>query len=290
MQQDIMVKPVELDDLREKIDGIDAEIVALLTKRVEYVHEVGERKKAASTPQSSFVRPGRESGMVRALLEQIGDAYPKAAIAQMWRMIISSSLQSEKPFKVVALSSQRHNASFWLAREYLGSFTPLTGYPMSSQVIREVASHNAEIGVLPLPRDEHDEFQDEWWIQLASGENLPRVFACIPFVCDALGTQAVAIGYAPLEKTGQDSSLLMVDVDESVSKDRIVRTFTEKQIPVTIRGLKKNIHKPGARHILLTAGAFITENDPVIEAIVHEIGVQAIRIKSLGCFATPISA
>ncbi|MCD6034401.1 MAG: pheA [Rickettsiales bacterium] len=279
-----------LDDLRQKIDAIDQNIIRLLLERVEHVKEVGERKKASNPEGASFLRPGREATMSRKLAAAVKGHYPATAIVQMWRMIISASLGMETSLKIAAFAAKEHPASFWLAHEYFGAFTPVMPCPTSSQVIREVANYSASVGALPLPTDEHDPCQDEWWIQLAAGENLPRVFAHIPFVEDPLHLQAVAIGHVTPEQTGDDTTLLVIDVNESVSKDRIIRTFADNGTDIKVRAMKKSPHKVGARNFLVSAKGFMPQGHATLEGVASTIGAQAIRITVLGIYATPIAA
>jgi monofunctional chorismate mutase len=53
-----------MDDLRSQIDGIDAQIVRLLAKRMDLVKEVGELKKASDQP---IVDENREEALRETL-------------------------------------------------------------------------------------------------------------------------------------------------------------------------------------------------------------------------------
>ena len=75
-----------LDELRDKIDGIDAQLVELLKQRAACVHEVGEIKHASGAP--TFV-PERESALIEKILKLNAGALPEKSVLSIWRQIVS---------------------------------------------------------------------------------------------------------------------------------------------------------------------------------------------------------
>ena len=77
-----------LQQHRNAIDAIDTQIIALLKERCGVVQQVGHLKEAHKVA-GSFIRPGREAIMLRAILESTtGQALPAQAIAAIWRIIM----------------------------------------------------------------------------------------------------------------------------------------------------------------------------------------------------------
>src|SRR5437870_3902715 len=68
--------------MREAIDRVDAEILALLGRRGRLVKEVGDRKRASG---EDFHRPAREREVLARLSAENRGPYPDAAIEAIWR-------------------------------------------------------------------------------------------------------------------------------------------------------------------------------------------------------------
>src|SRR4051794_34068349 len=90
---------MSLEDLREQIDGVDAEIVALLNRRAELSLEVGKRK--SGNANARYFAPERERDIMKRLLTLRGDgALPKDALEAIYREIISSSIALQRPMTI----------------------------------------------------------------------------------------------------------------------------------------------------------------------------------------------
>ena len=64
--------PEQLQDIRQRIDQIDRELVALLAKRFALTHEVGLLKAALSLPPSDAVREAEKLQQIKGLCESGG--------------------------------------------------------------------------------------------------------------------------------------------------------------------------------------------------------------------------
>lgn len=286
MQQNIkkMTQKETLDDLREQIDSIDDKIIQLLLDRVEIVKEVGERKNQSSvTP--SFIRAGREAAMVRNLVNKAKGVYEPEAITTIWRMIISSSLQMEQDMPIAAFSIEQDKQCLWLAREYFGAFSDLSTCPTTSQIIREVISGKVAVGVLPMPLSEAD---DQWWVAMAHNEKRPAVFAVLPFVESTHEKAALAIADVQPERTGDDITLLTIEVDDMVSKDRVVKTFADLGVEARVKALVNKPQIQGARYLLVEVDTFLQENSGELQRFIDAIGKKSVKATVLGSYASPI--
>lgn len=194
-----------LDDLRASIDGVDREIISLLKKRADYVKEVGIRKSSVAGSRA-FIRAGREAKMLRNLTKSMTGLYNSYAIANIWRNIISSSLDMERKLKISAYAGDDGDYCYWLAREY---FASLSVNRSSSDLVDSIINKQADVAVVPNPEN-HD-----WWWQLFShGADRPKVFAHVPFLervdCNY---SAFAIANVEPEETGEDVSLFVLEGD-----------------------------------------------------------------------------
>jgi chorismate mutase len=91
----------QLATIRQKIDQIDAELLALIKDRMALSAEVSRAKGS----DEAIFRPGREAEMFARLAEQKG-TLPFEFVGGLWRVIISASIALQKPdFSVVSTQS-----------------------------------------------------------------------------------------------------------------------------------------------------------------------------------------
>src|SRR5690606_4523874 len=97
----------ELTGFRKEIDAIDDEIIRLLIKRTSVVSNVGEFKRKHH-PGQCPIRPGREARMLRRVMEKIAPSpFSPAAVAAMWRLLISGSTCVEYPLQVSVFTPEQ---------------------------------------------------------------------------------------------------------------------------------------------------------------------------------------
>lgn len=107
-----------LTDLRQKIDFIDQQLLALLADRQQLSRAVVRQKTAGS----NIFRPDREVSLLRNLMDQRGEVSPKLIIG-IWRQIISASIAEQKPDYMIAHSAnaaslaQMHGAGYMQLRQ-----------------------------------------------------------------------------------------------------------------------------------------------------------------------------
>ena len=88
---------MNLDELRQGIDAVDAQLVELLKQRAAYVHQVGELKKASGAP--TFV-PERENALISKLLKLNDGVLPEKSLLSIWRQIVSCSFHLEGNMRI----------------------------------------------------------------------------------------------------------------------------------------------------------------------------------------------
>jgi|GEM_PF-2823817 len=111
----------KLQKIRESIDSVDNKIIELLEERMGYVKQVAELK--ADNPNISYIRADREVDMLKKLLD-IESNLPPQIIIQIWRLIISMSLQEERSFSIIANCEEAKQEYLKrLVREYFSSLT-----------------------------------------------------------------------------------------------------------------------------------------------------------------------
>ena len=138
--------PPALSALREQIDALDRELLALLNRRAGLALDVGELKKHEG---SVVFRPEREAQVIDGL--KAGNAGPlkNDSVAPIWREIMSACRALETPTRVAFLGP----AGTFSEEAALGFFgTSIVRVPCASfdEVIRATTAGAADFGVVPV--------------------------------------------------------------------------------------------------------------------------------------------
>ena len=135
-----------LNEIRKKIDAIDAKLLQLLNDRADLVHEVGllKRKEGAE-----IYAPEREEQLLRSLAKRNKGRLPEEAIRAIYREIMSASLALEKDLTIAyfgPVATNTHQA----ARSKFGASVKYTPQVSIADVFDVVARGNADYGVVPI--------------------------------------------------------------------------------------------------------------------------------------------
>lgn len=106
-----------LNKLREEIDRLDDQLVALLNARAAVACQVGETKHLEGLP---VYVPERESSLLQRLAGLSTGPLPESGLRAIYREIISASRALENPPPVLCLADS-DGTSWWVARDRLGS-------------------------------------------------------------------------------------------------------------------------------------------------------------------------
>ena len=269
-----------LSDLRNKIDDIDTQIVNLLKERISVVDKVGEyKRKSGSSP--SFIRSGREASMARNLIERLGDEYPASAILSIWRNIISSSLVAEQGLNIDILSIDGSKSQgYWLAREYFGSFCPINISTNIDDILENIKNKDGAVAIFPSP----DTNKECWWKEWLNRDDMPSIFAMIPFISDN-SDRYLAAAYLIAEPSELDVSLVAIRISKDLDVEYVVRHFARDNI---ITEVVSEYLEDNSKCLLLKYNGFISSNDRILENIANNIGNNTI-IKVIGSYASQIN-
>jgi len=136
----------ELLALREQIDAVDRELLALLNRRASLALAVGEIKKREG---SVVFRPEREAQVIDGLKAVNPGPLGTGSIAPIWREIMSACRALETPTRVAYLGP----AGTFSEQAALGYFgSSLTKLPCASidEVFRTTTAGAADFGVVPV--------------------------------------------------------------------------------------------------------------------------------------------
>jgi chorismate mutase/prephenate dehydratase len=140
--------PVDLADIRDRIDSVDAQIHALLNERARWAQRVGI-SKAASGKAVDFYRPEREADVLRKALERNEGPLRDEEIARLFREIMSACLAQQEPLKVAFLGPEGTFTQAAVIKHFGSSVRAL---PLSAidEVFHEVEGGIADFGVVPI--------------------------------------------------------------------------------------------------------------------------------------------
>jgi len=144
-----MNEAVELKKLRDTLDSIDDEVLTLLNKRMETVHQVGVVKAQSG---GAIYRPEREKSIIDRLYKQSLDSngsLNKAAIEALFLEIFAISRNLELPENIAYLGPEgsfTHQA----AESRFGAMSAYLPIGSIKGVFREVANGKAKFGVIPI--------------------------------------------------------------------------------------------------------------------------------------------
>lgn len=147
----------ELEELRRQIDAVDVQLQELLNRRAGFAQRVAEVKLKefeaqngrADISQVMFYRPEREAQVLRSVMERNAGPLPAAAVAHIFREIMSACLALEKPMEVAYFGpagSFTHAAGL----KHFGHSVIALPQPGIANVFAQVASGQCNFGVVPV--------------------------------------------------------------------------------------------------------------------------------------------
>src|SRR5215471_5475149 len=135
----------ELASLRDQIDALDDQMLALLDRRAEVVRRVGELKRSRS---ESFHVPQRERAVLARLTAAARGAFPREAVRPVFREIMSACLSLESPL-VVSYPGPEATFSHLAGKTRFGLSALYRPAASLGEVFREVG-RGADYGVVPV--------------------------------------------------------------------------------------------------------------------------------------------
>ena len=96
-----------LDEIRKRIDAVDAEVQRLISERAALAQEVAQIKQAEQADEEVvFYRPEREAQVLRKVLARNQGPLPGEEMARLFREIMSACLALEQPLTVAFLGPE----------------------------------------------------------------------------------------------------------------------------------------------------------------------------------------
>lgn len=136
-----------VDDLRQRIDAIDRELLRLLGERAATAAEVAEAKRAEG--RTSFYDPERERALTDRLIAESRGQLAPSSVRAIWREVIAACLAVQAPLTVAHLGPSG-TFSEMAARRCFGDAAALIPVSTIDSVFHGIAQGTATRGVVPI--------------------------------------------------------------------------------------------------------------------------------------------
>jgi chorismate mutase len=275
-----------LEKLRLEIDAIDGDLHGLIRRRAALVGEI----LSAKPDGGLAMRPGREATVLRRRIAAHDGTFPLAAVYRMWREMMSAFTLMQTPGLRIAVCRPADQPGYWdLARDHFGCLVALQAHESPAQVLAEVRSNPTTIGVVPAPIEADTA---PWWPLLASGEpTLPNVVARLPFLAmpnaRARGISAMVLARIEPEESGDDRSLISLESQSGLSRNRISAALAKAGLPSFTSALDQVVR--GVHHYLLEMPGVIAHGDERLRILEEALELARDRVASIGAYAAPVT-
>ena len=139
-----------LDEIRKRIDAVDAEVQRLISERAALAQEVAQIKQAEQADEEVvFYRPEREAQVLRKVLARNQGPLPGEEMARLFREIMSACLALEQPLTVAFLGPEGTFTQA-AALKHFGHSVRTRPQAAIDEVFREVEAGSAHFGVVPV--------------------------------------------------------------------------------------------------------------------------------------------
>jgi len=135
-----------LDTLRDKIDALDEQILALLNERAGHAITIADIKRGSNSP---YYVPEREKQVFEHLARHNQGPLNDEAIRAIYREIISAIRALEKPISVAFLGP-RDTFSHMAAMRVFGALADYHPLPSFTDIFTEVERGRIDYGVVPV--------------------------------------------------------------------------------------------------------------------------------------------
>jgi chorismate mutase len=284
-----------LNYFRIQIDEIDKKILELLRERMQIVKNVASLKK--NNNEKFYIKSSREADMIKNLVKEGLDHFPKSTIINIWRKIITTANMSEQPIKIAIHNPKNISDYNYIIKNYYLDEVPTLNFDSINNVVSELENQNCQIGVFALPdknfeNEKKEDTKENWWISLANNKSGIKVFAKIPFIefdqkdKNFNPINLVAVAIKEPEKSSDDNTLICIETPKEINKYSLQNEFKNYNIDGKILKSVQLIQFEGIRFHLVEINGFIDEQDENL--IKFSSSKFKPFIKILGHFAKPI--
>ncbi|MDB5451667.1 MAG: chorismate mutase [Caulobacteraceae bacterium] len=222
-------KTPSLDEVRARIDAVDAELLRLVDERAALAQAVQQAKREAGQDGQFGLRPARETQVLRRILDMPRQAADPGLIVRLWRELMGHNLGRQGAFHLAAWGGRTGAARITeLARQRFGQSVYLRMVDKPEMLLSEAKTLGG-VGVGLLTND------SAWWARLLVEPKL-SAFAVLPCLATWGAPEALAVAEVPMEPSGASDETLWVtdsakqhwEIEIDLSRDGVAaRLLTE---------------------------------------------------------------
>jgi chorismate mutase len=191
-----------LDEVRERIDAIDEQVLSLVGERAALSAAVAKAKRANG--ETGFgLRPAREAQLLRRLLIAKEPQVSFELVVTLWRQIMADSLARQGPFHISLWGGKNPYKVIELTRIRFGASVSVRGAARPDDALSAARSAGG-VAVLALASD------SPWWGRLLAEPKL-NVFASLPCLRRWGPATALAVAQVEVEPSGRDETFWVTD-------------------------------------------------------------------------------
>ena len=138
----------DLDEIRQRINGIDEQLQALINERARFAQQVGVVKGELGAVVD-YYRPEREAEVLRAVKARNEGPLRDEEMLRLFREIMSACLAQQEPLKVGFLGPEGTFTQTAVYKHFGHSVRALPFHTID-EVFQEVESGAADFGVVPI--------------------------------------------------------------------------------------------------------------------------------------------
>ena len=281
-----MYKTPELDNIRQKIDGLDNQIHDLLMERADLIMMISEEKKRQGI---QIVQPAREARMIRRLIARHREPLPEEAIVRIWRELVSCVSLLQTGLKV-AVCVPPTTPEYWdMARDYFGSVLPMQKVQTPLAALNLVIDGKVNFAVLPWPEAEQD---NPWWPQLLDsiGQDV-HILQRLPYGDKENYTYnqhpALIVAKAGFDTSDDDHSFIALDLDASISRAKIMDKAKEVGLNALSIYTMSASDAPRSAY-LLEVDTYVSKADEKLSLLQEHLGGADTRCRVIGGYPAPL--
>jgi chorismate mutase len=238
-------EPPSLEEVRARIDAIDADLLRLVAERASLAHAVAAAKAASGDAGRFGLRPAREAMLLRRLLAGPRNGASPGLIVRIWRELIGDSLAKQGPFSLAVWGGKDAARAVEVARLRFGVAPSLRQVARPEDALTAARALGG-VAVCALTAD------NAWWGRLLAQPKL-RVFAALPCLAAWGPLSALAVAEVEVEPTGADNTFWVTDAPQAAAA--VVNALSKDGVAATLQA------ETGGLKLFLLAG-FYQADDP----------------------------
>lgn len=137
-----------LQQMRTRIDALDAEIQRLISERAALAAEIRSAKGELARG-ADYYRPEREAQVLRGVIERNTGPLSDSVMLRLFREIMSACLAQQEPMKIAYLGPEGTFTQQAVYRQF-GHSVQAIAQPSIEEVFLQVQSGEADFGVVPV--------------------------------------------------------------------------------------------------------------------------------------------